>query len=186
MEKRLFAVILLLFSWAAIFAQETQSEYKITLKSPGNPADTYTLRENSGYLQASQALPVEIKHQAVQNGSATRITVTITAKDLVYYNFEEICKLSAIRHDDCQFFMPGFWYHRNMRSPKEAPSFATSDSWQIREDRLSTPLTGIYSDAEFAVDHVVFIFPHLVFAPIIGPQDHLCSIPLLLVFNVQN
>ena len=146
MEKRLFTVILLLFSWAMVFAQDTQSEYKITLKSPGNPAESYTLQENSGYLQASQALPVEIKHQAVQNGSSTHITVTITAKDLVYYNFEEICKLSAIKHDDCQFFMPGFWYHRNMRSPKEAPSFATSDSWQVREDRLSTPLTGIYSD----------------------------------------
>ena len=146
MEKRLFAVILFLFSWAVIFAQGTQSEYKITLKSPGNPAEAYTLRENAGLLQASQALPVEIKHQKVENGQATRITVTITAKDLVYYNFEEVCKLSALRHDDCQFFMPGFWYHRNMRSPKEAPSFATSDSWQVREDRLSAPLTGIYSD----------------------------------------
>lgn len=146
MEKRLFAVIFLLFSWAMVFAQDTQSEYKITLKSPGNPAESYTLRENSGYLQASQALPLEIRYQTSQNGSATRVTVTITAKDLVYYNFEEVYKLSAMKHNDCQFFMPGFWYHRNMRSPKEAPSFATSDSWQVREDRLSTPLTGIYSD----------------------------------------
>ena len=42
--------------------------------------------------------------------------------------------------------MPGFWYRRNLRSPKSAPSFHTSDSWLVREDRLSTPLTGIYSE----------------------------------------
>ncbi|MGO1817304.1 MAG: hypothetical protein ACTHZ1_10330, partial [Sphingobacterium sp.] len=29
-----------------------------------------------------------------------------------------------------------------------APSFATSDSWQVREDRLSTPLTGIFNKQE--------------------------------------
>src|SRR5690606_41131235 len=34
---------------------------------------------------------------------------------------------------------------KNLRSPIEAPSFATSDSWQVREDRLSTPLTGIFN-----------------------------------------
>lgn len=147
MKKRLLSVVLLLFSCAMIDAQEVQSEYKITLKSPGNPAESYTLTEDaSGYLKASQLLPIEIRQQKEEHGSATRITVTLRATDLVYYNFEEVYKLSAMQHADCQFLMPGFWYHRNMRSPKEAPSFATSDSWQVREDRLSTPLTGIYSD----------------------------------------
>lgn len=28
---------------------------------------------------------------------------------------------------------------------KGAPAFHTSDSWEVREDRLSTPLTGIYN-----------------------------------------
>jgi len=147
MEKRLFAVIVFLLTWAVVNAQALQPEYKITLKSPGNPADTYTLQEDaSGYLKASQSLPVDIRQQKTETASTIRITVNITAKDLVYYNFEEVCKIADISHDDCQFFMPGFWYHRNMRSPKEAPSFATSDSWQVREDRLSTPLTGIYSN----------------------------------------
>ena len=44
--------------------------------------------------------------------------------------------------------MPGFWYRRNLRSPKKAPSFHTSDSWLVREDRLSAPLTGIFSEKE--------------------------------------
>ena len=42
--------------------------------------------------------------------------------------------------------MPGFWYRRNLRSPKEAPSFHTSDSWLMREDRLSTPMTTIFDE----------------------------------------
>lgn len=147
MEKRLFAVILFLLTWAMVNAQEIQPEYQITLKSPGNPAESYTLQEDaSGYLKASQSLPVEIRQQKTETASTIRITVDITAKNLIYYNFEGVCKLAGISHNDCQFFMPGFWYHRNMRSPKEAPSFATSDSWQVREDRLSTPLTGIYSN----------------------------------------
>ena len=121
MKKRLLSVVLLLFSCAMIDAQEVQSEYKITLKSPGNPAESYTLTEDaSGYLKASQALPIEIRQQKEEHGSATRITVTLRATDLVYYNFEEVCKLSTMQHADCQFLMPGFWYHRNMRSPKEA------------------------------------------------------------------
>ena len=88
MKKRLLSVVLLLFSCAMIDAQEVQSEYKITLKSPGNPAESYTLTEDaSGYLKASQLLPIEIRQQRVENGSATRITVTLRATDLVYYNF---------------------------------------------------------------------------------------------------
>lgn len=31
---------------------------------------------------------------------------------------------------------------------KKAPSFHTSDSWLVREDRLSAPLTGIFSEKE--------------------------------------
>ena len=55
---------------------------------------------------------------------------------------------TGFRHDDCLFYMPGFWYRRNLRSPKEAPSFHTSDSWVVREDRLSAPLTGIYNEKD--------------------------------------
>jgi len=68
-----------------------------------------------------------------------RINVVIKALENVYFNYGEQIK-TGYKHDDCQFYMPGFWYRRNLRSPKEAPSFHTSDSWLVREDRLSTPL----------------------------------------------
>ncbi len=143
--KKLAAIFLLIWASGLIYAQETS--YKLSLKSPGNPAETYLLQEtSSGILQANMPLPVEIKQQRSETGNTTRITVTVSTNETVYYNFEEVIKFSGMTHNDCQFYMPGFWYRRNLRSPKEAPSFHTSDSWQIREDRLSTPLTGIYNE----------------------------------------
>ena len=70
--------------------------------------------------------------------------VTLTALDDIYFNFSQQFSTS-FRHGDCQFYMPGFWYRQNLRSPQGAPAFHTSDSWEVREDRLSTPLTGIYN-----------------------------------------
>ena len=72
----------------------------------------------------------------------------MTALDDVYFNFGEQV-MTGCHHDDCLFYMPGFWYRRNLRSPQEAPSFHTSDSWLVREDRLSTPLTAIFDEKKF-------------------------------------
>lgn len=124
-------------------AETITTTCNISIKSPGNPAVTYTLQKDAdGNLAAQQELPLQIRHEV----SDTRIKVTLTARERVYYNYEEIYGLPSVHHADCQFYMPGFWYRRNLRSPKEAPSFYTSDSWQVREDRLSTPLTGIYNE----------------------------------------
>src|SRR5690606_20272359 len=145
--KRLLLAFVFILSQFVVYAQETGFEYKISLKSPGNPAETYSLQENaSGDLFSSESIPIEINQKRTDNGSTIKIEVTLKAKERVYYNFEEIYKIHSFKHNDCEFFMPGFWYHKNLRSPKEAPSFATSDSWQVREDRLSTPLTGIYNE----------------------------------------
>lgn len=126
-----------------IYAQQVSYIY---LKSPGNKSINYQLYEQpNGSLAANENLPVEIRQSKVTKNSSTLLTVTIKAKQTIYYNFETIFG-TELKHNNCQFYMPGFWYHRNMRSPIDAPSFHTSDSWQVREDRLSTPLTGIYDD----------------------------------------
>ena len=78
-------------------------------------------------------------------GQTKQISLWMVALEDVYFNFGEQVKSDA-RHDDCLFYMPGFWYRRNLRSPKEAPSFHTSDSWLVREDRLSTPMTTIFDE----------------------------------------
>ena len=87
---------------------------------------------------------MDIIRQVVDKDGKQRITVTLKALENVYFNYGEQIK-TGYKHSDCQFYMPGFWYRRNLRSPKEAPSFHTSDSWLVREDRLSTPLTAAFN-----------------------------------------
>ena len=130
-------------------AMEGRLSERITLKTPGNPAATYDLRESAteggGILEADQQLPLTIRRQKTETENEIRIVLTLTATDLLYYNVEALFT-TGLTHENCLFYMPGFWYHKNLRSPKSAPSFHTSDSWQVREDRLSTPLTGIYDE----------------------------------------
>lgn len=126
----------------------------ISLKVPGNEAKQYPLTlqtptSNNGtyYLQASEKMPATISQHIEEENGKLRMTVSITALDDIYFNYSQQVS-TGFRHDDCQFYMPGFWYRRNLRSPKDAPSFHTSDSWLVREDRLSAPLTGIYNEKD--------------------------------------
>lgn len=126
----------------------------VALKVPGNASKRYplTLRQlqndrSSYLLEASESIPLTITQKVESINDRLRVNVCITALEDTYFNYGQQM-LTGFRHDDCQFYMPGFWYRRNLRSPKEAPSFHTSDSWEVREDRLSAPLTGIYSEKE--------------------------------------
>lgn len=150
MKPHLFLLTLLSL---AGFSQRASGEgllpARIDLKSPGNPAATYHLQapaDGSDLLQAGCALPVEVRRTVTrsENGETT-IRFTLTARERICYRLEQLFR-TEIAHDDALFYLPGFWYRRNLRSPETAPSFHTSDSWQVREDRLSTPLSGIYDE----------------------------------------
>lgn len=124
----------------------------IALKIPGNNAIRYPLtfqelsRSEFNYqLVGNEKLPVMIYQKVSGDEDTKRITLFIVASEDVYFNYGEEIK-SGASHDDCLFYMPGFWYRRNLRSPKEAPSFHTSDSWTVREDRLSSPMTTIFDE----------------------------------------
>ena len=152
--KRLFLGVMLLAgitgAGAANVAPEDISA-SISLKVPGNDAKQYPLalqkmQDGMYSCRASETLPLDIIRQVVDKDSKQRITVTLKALENVYFNYGEQIK-TGYKHSDCQFYMPGFWYRRNLRSPKEAPSFHTSDSWLVREDRLSTPLTAAFNPA---------------------------------------
>lgn len=144
------AVFLLLGSVSMYALEYTPETVKATLsvKVPGNPAKVFPLRlerqGSNGFQWVSDAsLPVTIRQQVENVQGRKRITVRLTARETLYFNFGEEVE-TGYSHKDCLFYMPGFWYRRNLRSPKEAPSFYTSDSWTVREDRLSTPLTAVY------------------------------------------
>ena len=140
--KILPVAVLLLVSQTGLSAE---LKSYISLKKPGNHAVTYQLKERNGRLEAEQNLPVDIVQSVSKEDYDEVIRVKLTAKNRVYVNFGTEVS-TGFDTQDCEFYLPGFWYHRNLRSPKEAPSFHTSKSWNVREDRLSSPLTGVYNE----------------------------------------
>ena len=151
--KRLFLWIMLSAGIANIGAANyTPENVSISLKVPGNDARHYSLtlqKQQDGVYtcHSSEQLPLVITRQVVDKDGKQRINVVITALDTVYFNYGEQIN-TGYRHSDCQFYMPGFWYRQNLRSPEKAPSFHTSDSWLVREDRLSTPLTAAFNSSK--------------------------------------
>ena len=153
--KRLFFGVMLLAGITNAGAMEHSLgdvSTSISLKVPGNDAQHYSLtlqKQQDGVYtcHSSEQLPLVITRQVVDKDGKQRINVVITALDTVYFNYGEQIK-TGYRHSDCQFYMPGFWYRQNLRSPEKAPSFHTSDSWLVREDRLSTPLTAAFNSSK--------------------------------------
>ena len=118
-------------------------EATLLLKQPGNPSRQYTLTQQGNQLIAPSQLPLTIAINEQQEGEDKVIYIRIHATKQVYFNLGAMLPTN-LKSDNCEFYLPGFWYHRNLRSPKEAPSFHTSKSWNFRDDRLSTPLTSVY------------------------------------------
>lgn len=129
---------------ATLTPQQLQAIIK--LKTPGNEARTFDLVLNANRWEATRALPLTISQTVVENEGDQRIAITLTAKEDVFFHFAEQY-LTSVEHAKAQFYLPGFWYRQNLRSPKESPSFHTSDSWTFREDRLSTPMTTVFDPA---------------------------------------
>ncbi len=144
---------LLPFAWAETGAAEVSVQdvsAVLSLKVPGNAAREYPLEfrklQEGVYAGVpAERIPVMVGRQTVATETGLRVTVTLAAEENVYFNYGERVK-TGFRHDDCLFYMPGFWYRRNLRSPEEAPSFYSSDSWIVREDRLSAPLTAAFDE----------------------------------------
>lgn len=150
--KKMFFIVMLFMGITSTRAADATLENisaSISLKVPGNDAKQYSLDfqriQNGIYsCRTSEKLPLYITRQVVDTKYGQHVTVVIKALEDVYFNYGEQVK-TGYKHSDCQFYMPGFWYRHNLRSPKEAPSLHTSDSWLVREDRLSAPLTAVFS-----------------------------------------
>ena len=139
-RKFAFLTALLSLSLTAVGAE---IQFTLRLKSPGNDAVTYQLTRQGNRLKASDPLPLEITTVTTADGEDLRLSVTLTARKRTWFNLGVLIPTDYAT-DDCDFYLPGFWYHKNLRSPREAPSFHTSKDWNFREDRLSSPLTGVY------------------------------------------
>ena len=128
----------------------TACSHTISLKTPGNPAVDYPLTPRPGdgrfLLEAGRMLPVSVVATETPHDDGRTVEVCITALKEVWFQYSQTLETEFV-HGECQFLMPGFWYRQNLRSPEEAPSFRVADGWTVREDRLSTPLTGIFDPA---------------------------------------
>ena len=142
MKKNFFTIAALFIVLTLQASTLPQPKAHISIKQPGNPAVTYDLLSTP-----KEKLPVEVETKMLMadDNDAVTYEVTITAKSrTVYFNFGAELS-SGFASDDCEYYMPGFWYHRNLRSPREAPSFHTSKSWNFREDRMSAPLVSVFN-----------------------------------------
>lgn len=140
-------MLLLCMGLIASHAFMASAQTSVAIKYPGKKSTEYRLSPGvNGKMKSADALPLEITRSVSTNGDTETVTFTVTADQTCWFNLTDTIH-TAMKSGNCEFYMPGFWYHRNLRSPKEAPSFHTSDSWSVREDRLSTPLTGIYDTA---------------------------------------
>lgn len=150
--KTLNITIIALLSATLLATGKNNHRTELIIKTPGNDAVVYNLKElpvKSGVTnyQSDQQIPLNISAIYKSNGSGYTVSFTVTATEDTWFNFKQSISAGESVHNDCQFYMPGFWYRRNLRSPKEAPSFHTSDTWLVREDRLSTPLTGALNES---------------------------------------
>ena len=115
LKKMLVGVLLVV---GGLQAMAIDVNFKLSLKQPGNDAVTYPLTPKGNQLTASKALPLNISYQLTPQDDNLLLTVTLTAKERVYFNIGGSVSTNY-QTDDCEFYLPGFWYHKTLRSPKE-------------------------------------------------------------------
>ena len=142
---KFFICILMLLATCTSYAEGINA--RISIKRPGNESKSFQLHEEAGRLVFSEReAPVTITKQEYDENGDKVFKVALTASKTIYFNIGFETE-TGFETKDCDFYIPGFWYHKNLRSPKEAPSFHTSSSWNIREDRFSSPMVGAYDSA---------------------------------------
>lgn len=139
--KKWALAVLLSIGMIPLYAQQLSAT--LMLKEPGNMAESYNLQKQGDNWVTKESLPVEIWQTSESIGDDELLTIYIKAHKKVHYHLA-FSLATSVPTTQPEFYLPGFWYHQNMRSPESAPSFKTSKSWNFREDRLSTPLTSVY------------------------------------------
>lgn len=147
-RKIIFSIIIvattLSVSEACAFTDDM--EMRVLLKRPGNPSVEYVLAANGDRFDIGmEHSPLAVVRDVEDKGDKIVLKMTVSAVETIYYNMSQHLSTN-FQSDECIFYMPGFWYRKNLRSPESAPSFRSSDTWLVREDRLSTPLTGVYNE----------------------------------------
>ena len=129
---------------------------KLMLKQPGNKAVAHTLSAipGLGMMDAGTYIPLSITQDIKSlpahgaESGIVELSFHIEAEADTYFNLQGKIETPGVVYEDSYMFLPGFWYRKNLRSPENTPSARVSKNWIVREDRLSTPLVGIYDNAK--------------------------------------
>ncbi|MBR4756347.1 MAG: hypothetical protein IK076_05335 [Bacteroidales bacterium] len=140
--NRFLSVFLLLIPILSS-AQDFKVKSFISIKQPGDPSVRYEI-DKAG----PGDLPVTVTESCRPSGQdEVAFSVTIRAKERTFYNYQAEID-TGFPSGETEYYLPGFWYHLNLRSPERAPSFHSSKAWNFREDRMSAPMAAAYDKAD--------------------------------------
>ena len=134
--------LIIIMTCMTAYARAVDITAELGLKTPGNPSVTYSLTSDRDKFLSSKVLPVEIMQKKKQRGNETVFSVTIKAKESVYFNLN-FAVSTGFDTNHCDFYLPGFWYHKNLRSPIKAPRAGISvktGSQHLFQVRITTLL----------------------------------------------
>jgi hypothetical protein len=125
-----------------VSAQAISSQ--IFIKTAGNPSQMYELKWE----------PMAQHHWQLQNPALSDIKIDVEQQDGhyqfhiqsdkdIFFNLQNRYQ-TKFNYAQSEFLLPGLWYKKNQRSSAGAPSIKEASSWSFREDRLSTPLSGVF------------------------------------------
>jgi len=151
MKKSFLTIALVIFaicSKAQSLEQlvKNNSTFTLYLKKPGNPSQSQTISIASDgvSLVAQQDNPLSLQMELKDIDGDLELSFNVQAEEEIYFNLHGQISLAGMSFENAQMLLPGFWYRKNQRSPKNAPSTKTSNNWLVREDRLSTPMTALF------------------------------------------
>lgn len=123
---------------------------RLHVKNPGSMSVSFPLQvDNSGKISNADHSNVTVEGTVSNLGEGLRqVDVVLKSRQPAYVSLDMEYVADDMSQSECEFYLPGFWYHRNERSPQDAPSARLSDSWQVREDRLSSPLAGVFDTSD--------------------------------------
>lgn len=154
MQKLLLFTSLLFMGCASNHTDNLPEGFTWTLsvKNSGNPAVSYSLKaKKSGKvykLYSDTNLPADLLLTVKVNENKILLNLTVEAKRNCDINFSGVYSPAGLSSASSEFLLPGFWYHLNQRSPESAPGIKKGSTWMVREDRLSSPMAGVFDSAQ--------------------------------------
>ncbi|MGL1957136.1 MAG: hypothetical protein OCD00_07460 [Colwellia sp.] len=143
MKKILIAV--LAFA-SATLVQANELSSIVYLKTAGNSAKAYPLEWQEKSKNNWQLIAKGLNSLVISvSKKSDNYSFIINSKADVNFNLQNFYS-TKFSYPNSEFLLPGLWYKKNLRSSEGAPSTKVASNWSVREDRLSSPLSGAFDN----------------------------------------